>query len=117
MSWWQYLVLVNIYLVLFYSFYVLLLSRETFFQLNRVYLVTAVLLSFLIPLIQSDMVRNLFITQRVQHTIYTSPVMFYQYKTITDTHITIGQVFLFTYIAGIIFLTARFAWQLIALKK
>ena len=40
MNWWQYLLLVNIYLVLFYAFYVLLLRKETFFQLNRIYLVT-----------------------------------------------------------------------------
>jgi len=46
MNWWQYLMLVNIYLLLFYGFYALLLSKETFFQLNRIYLVTASLLSF-----------------------------------------------------------------------
>ena len=117
MNWWEYLMLVNIYLSLFYGFYVVLLSRETFFQLNRVYLVAVVLLSFLIPLIQSDRVRDLFITQRVKYSIYTSPVMFYQYKTIEDTHITIGQVLLVTYLAGIVCLTGRFIWQLIVLNR
>jgi hypothetical protein len=38
MSWWQYLLLVNLYLVLFYGFYALLLRRETFFHLNRIFL-------------------------------------------------------------------------------
>ncbi len=52
MTWWQYLMLVNIYLLLFYGFYALLLSRETFFQLNRIYLVAGAILSFFIPLIQ-----------------------------------------------------------------
>src|ERR1700704_5339697 len=117
MNWWQYLLLVNLYLVLFYGFYVLLLRRETFFQLNRIYLVTAALLSFFIPLIQSDWVKNLFITQQVQYTIYSSPVMFYQFKPIRDTHITIGQIWLFIYLAGILFLIARFVWQLIILKR
>ena len=46
MTGWNYLLLVNIYLVLFYGFYVLLLRKETFFQLNRIYLVSASLLSF-----------------------------------------------------------------------
>ncbi|MDF2433651.1 MAG: hypothetical protein JWP44_3282 [Mucilaginibacter sp.] len=117
MGWWQYLVLVNIYLLLFYGFYVLLLCRETFFQLNRIYLVLAALLSFFIPVIQSNWVQNLFITQRVKYTIYTSPVMFYQFKPIQDTHITVGQVLTAVYIGGIVFLTIRFIRQLIALNK
>src|SRR5471030_1738884 len=95
MSWWNYLLLVNVYLLLFYGFYMLLLSRETFFQLNRLYLVAAALLSFFIPLIQSEWVKSLFITRRVQYTIYNNPVMFYPFKQIQDTHITIGQI-LFT---------------------
>lgn len=117
MNWWNYLLLVNIYLLLFYGFYVLLLRKETFFQLNRLYLVTAALFSFLIPLIQSDWVKNLFITQKVQYTLYSSPVMLYQFKPIPDTHITIGQLWLMVYLAAITFLTLRFIWQLVSLKK
>src|SRR5580658_482096 len=99
MTWWQYLMLVNIYLLLFYGFYVLLLSRETFFQLNRLYLISATLLSFFIPLIQSDWVKNLFITQEVKYTIYSSSVMLYRFKPIKDTPITIGQLLVIIYIA------------------
>jgi TonB family protein len=117
MTWWHYLLLVNIYLLLFYGFYVVLLRKETFFQLNRVYLVSAALLSFFIPLIQADWVKNLFITQQVQYTIYSNPVMLYQFKPIRDTHITIGQIWLIIYLAGILFLLARFIWQLIILRR
>ncbi len=117
MTWWQYLLLVNIYLVLFYCFYVLLLRRETFFQLNRIYLVSAALLSFFIPLIQSDWVKNLFITQQVKYTIYGSPVMLYQFRPISNTHITIGQVLVVVYLTGIVFLMARLAWQLISINR
>jgi TonB family protein len=117
MSWWQYLMLVNIYLVVFYGFYVMLLSRETFFQLNRVYLVTALILSFLIPMIQANWVKNLFITQKVKYTIYTSPVMFYQFKPIRNTQITLGEVFVAIYVIGIAYLLIRFISQLIALNK
>lgn len=117
MNAWHYLLLVNIYLVLFYSFYVLMLKRETFFQLNRIYLVAAALLSFFIPVIQSDWVKNLFITQKVQYTIYGSPIMIYQFKAIPETQITIGQVLVFIYLTGVVFFTARFVWQLIALKR
>lgn len=117
MSWWQYLLLVNIYLVLFYAFYVLLLRKETFFQLNRIYLVTAALLSFFIPLIQVDWVRNLFITQQVKYTIYSSPVMVYGFKPMEATHISIGQILAVLYGAGILFLSVRLIWQLIKLKR
>jgi TonB family protein len=117
MTWWQYLMLVNIYLLLFYSFYALLLSRETFFQLNRIYLVAAALLSFFIPVIQADWVKNLFITQKVQYTIYSSTVLNYRLTPMPDTHFTIGQALTVVYLSVIIFLLARFAWQLLALKR
>jgi TonB family protein len=118
MSWWQYLLLVNIYLVLFYAFYVLLLRKETFFQLNRVYLVTASLLSFFIPLIQANWVQNLFITQQVKYTIYSSPVLVYHFKpVIEDTHISVGEVLAIFYVCGILFLLTKLIWQLLKLKK
>jgi len=119
MAWWQYLLLVNLYLVLFYGFYALLLRSETFFQLNRVYLVASAILSFLIPLIHADWVRNLFITQKVQYNlfVYSAPIMVYHFKPIEDRHITLGQLLLFIYAAGAIILTLRFLLQLISLKR
>jgi TonB family protein len=117
MSWWQYLLLVNIYLVLFYGFYALLLSRESFFQLNRVYLVSAAVLSFLIPVIQSDWVKNIFITEKVAYTLYTSPVLLYRFKPAADDAFTIGQLLTFIYIAGITLLLLRLAWKFIMLRR
>src|SRR5476651_1555022 len=118
MTWWHYLLLVNIYLLLFYGFYALLLRRETFFQLNRIYLVAAALLSFFIPLIQSNWVKHLFITQKVQQTIYSNPIVIYHFQpAISNNHITLGQLLAVVYISVIVFLTGRFIWQLISLKK
>jgi TonB family protein len=117
MIWWQYLLLVNIYLVLFYAFYVLLLQRETFFQLNRIYLVTAALLSFFIPVIQANWVQNLFITQQVKYTIYSIPVMEYQFKPIAESHFKLGELFALLYLSGILVLSAKLTWQLFKLKK
>ncbi|HEY2583680.1 MAG TPA: TonB family protein [Mucilaginibacter sp.] len=117
MTWWHYLLLVNIYLLLFYGFYALLLRRETFFQLNRVYLISAALLSFFIPLMQSEWVKNLFITQQVKYTLYSSPVMLLQFKPGNDNSVTIGQIWLIIYLMGISFLIGRFIWQLISLNK
>lgn len=120
MTWWHYLLLVNFYLVLFFGFYVLLLRRETFFQLNRIYLVAASLLSFLIPLIQANWVQQLFITQQVQQTIYSMPIgMVYNFtvKPTVDDGITLGQVITALYISVTLFLIIRLGWQLLVLKK
>ncbi len=43
----------NLYLVLFYMLYILLLRQETFFQWNRVYLLGSVLVALSIPLLPS----------------------------------------------------------------
>lgn len=117
MNWWEYLILVNVYLVLFFGFYALLLKRETFFQLNRLYLVSAAVLSFLMPLIQSNWIKSLFITQTVHATIYGSPVIAYQFKPVADTPVTIGELLAITYLVGVGLLLIRFAWQLISLKR
>lgn len=119
MSWWQYLLLVNLYLVLFYGFYTLLLRRETFFHLNRIYLVSSALLSFFIPVIHSDWVKNLFITQEVQHTIarYSAPIMVYHIKPIEEHHLTVGQILTLIYSLGAAILIIKFIWQLVSLKK
>ena len=109
--------MVNIYLVLFYAFYALLLKRETFFQLNRVYLVASAALSFFIPVIQADWVKNLFITQKVQYTIYSNPVILYQFKPIKDTPFTMGSLLVIIYLAGIVALTGKFIWQTTVLRR
>src|ERR1700712_2247088 len=119
MSCWQYLLLVNIYLVLFYGFYAVLLRSETFFNLNRLYLVSSALLSFLIPVIHADWVKNLFITRQMQHTLhgYSQPLMVYHFKLIEDHQVTIAQALVIIYAAGAIFFITKFIWQLASLRK
>lgn len=120
MTWWHYLLLVNLYLLLFYGFYALLLRNETFFQLNRAYLVAGALLSFIIPVIQANWIKQLFITQRVQQTLYSTiyhPEFVYQAKPAEGFTLTIGQAFALIYIGGTIFLLARFFFQLLSVKK
>jgi TonB family protein len=118
MNWWHYLLLVNIYLTLFYGFYSLLLRRETFFQLNRVYLVGTAILSFFIPLIQSEWVKNLFITQQVKYTIYGGKgVSITDIAPINNNPVTIGQVLLVTYSVGVIILAIKLLVQLVLLRR
>lgn len=47
----NYLMWANIYLAVFYSFYCFFLRKETFFQLNRGYLLSTLLLPFILPLL------------------------------------------------------------------
>jgi TonB family protein len=120
MTWWQYLLLVNLYLVLFYGFYAIFLRTETFFHLNRIYLVTSALLSFFIPLMHSDWIAELFITQQVQQTIslYASPTSVSHFNAVAgEQHFTIGTLMVIIYAAGTLFLTARLISQLISLRK
>jgi len=117
MSWWQYLLLVNVYLILFYGFYALLLRKETFFQLNRIYLVSAAALSFFIPMMQADWVQNLFITQEIKYTVYGSPILISQLAPVKDVPLNIGQILGAIYIAGVVVLFGRLIWQLVALNR
>ncbi|MCJ8210468.1 TonB-dependent receptor plug domain-containing protein [Mucilaginibacter sp. RS28] len=117
MTWWQYLILANIYLLLFCGFYKLLLRRETFFYLNRLYLVSTAILSFLLPLIQADWARQLFITQKINHTIYQlDPMMIYQQQQ-DDDRFTVGSILGIVYLVGMVLLALRFIIQLLILRK
>ena len=119
MTWWHYLLLVNIYLTLFFGFYALLLRRETFFQLNRIYLVGAAVLSFFIPLIQARWVQDLFITQQVQSTIYqtTGADIIVAFEPLKDNPVTVGEIMTLLYAAGAVFLAMRLIWQLFQVRQ
>lgn len=121
MNWWHYLLLANIYLTLFFSFYMLFLRKETFFNLNRVYLVGGAILSFALPLVQSSWVQHLFVTQKVQQTMLSvNPQVLYQFNVAAVAHtqyqLTLGEVLATAYGIGILFFLCRFFYQLIQLQ-
>ena len=120
MNWLNYLLQVNLYLVLFYGFYRLLLRSETFFNLNRGYLVASAALAFFIPLMQSEWVRSWFVTEQVSQTIYTlyDPQIMYIRASATQAHtMTMGEIIAFCYIIGIILGIARFGGNLVFLGQ
>jgi TonB family protein len=67
-----YLIQANLFLLLFYGFYVLFLRKETFNNLNRGYLIVAAVMAFAVPFLQSDLVRSWFVTKQVNEVIYTA---------------------------------------------
>ncbi|MGI4729074.1 MAG: TonB family protein [Janthinobacterium lividum] len=118
MNWWHYLILANLYLAMFYGFYLLLLRKETYFMLNRIYLVSAAILSFFIPMIQSEWVKNLFITQKVQRTIYyIDPGFVYQVSPQINPGFTVAQVFTAAYWLVAMLLFARLFYRFFVLSR
>ena len=115
----NYLLQTNLYLILLMGFYTLVLKNETFFRQNRFYLNTSILLSFLIPFINSGWFRDLFITQKVREAV---PV-----QLIYDTIIVgvseenpawdIADVLFWIYVSGAAILFIRFLIRLAFLRS
>ena len=119
MNWLNYLLQVNLYLILFYGFYRMLLRTETFFNLNRGYLVASAALAFFIPLMQSEWVRSWFVTEQISQTITTlyDPQVFYVQASQQAHALTLGDFMAVFYIVGILVGIARFGGNLVFLGK
>ena len=114
----QYLLQVNLYLVLFYGFYRLLLKNETFHQNNRLFLLVGAGVSLLIPILQSDYVQDLFITDQVRETvlIYMLPMQFVAAAT-PEKSFTVGEMLLGVYGIGALIMGFKFLKNLLNLRK
>jgi len=116
MTWAHYILQVNIYLVVFYGFYKLLLDKETYFLLNRIYLVSAGIFSLAIPFIRLEW----FSTQPAVQPVYTGAVQINDFITqmavVQDApeRFNLGNTLVFIYLAGILFFVVRFIVQLIS---
>ena len=60
MNWLYYLLEANLYLALFYGCYHLLFHKETFYSINRYFLISATLLAFALPLLQIGYLNSFF---------------------------------------------------------
>ena len=118
MTFVHYLVQVNLYLALFYGFYRLLLSNETFYNLNRTYLVGSAVLSFGIPFWYSDYIQSFFITQQVNEVFYTvlSPAVF-GVKANAENPFTWFDLLKNLYGSCTVFLSIKLIFNFLQLKK
>ncbi|MEJ5995536.1 M56 family metallopeptidase [Pedobacter sp. Du54] len=66
MNWLYYLLEANLYLVLFYGFYRLFLQNETFYNLNRYFLLLSTVISFIVPVLQLGLLKPS-ISQNLSH--------------------------------------------------
>lgn len=57
MNWLYYLLEANLYLLTFYILYKLVFQRESFYSLNRFYLIASSILSFIVPLFRLGVLR------------------------------------------------------------
>ncbi len=63
----MYLLLANLYLCVFYAFYYFFLRRETFFQWNRIYLLSGLVLAFTLPLAEYKDLDNYYLVDYQQY--------------------------------------------------
>ncbi|SOD20172.1 M56 family metallopeptidase [Pedobacter xixiisoli] len=119
MSWSHYLLQVNIYLVVFYAFYRLLLAKETYFVFNRIYLIGAGIFSLTIPFMQIEWFGKQAISQQIYvqvsqiNDIITQPITAAPVQHGFNWGLLIAGI----YLIGTFFFTVRFILQLYAVKK
>ena len=119
MSGSHYLLQINIYLVVFYVFYKLLLAKETYFVLNRVYLICAGIFSLTIPFMQVEWFSKQEISQQIYvqvsefNEIITQPMA----TTSVDRSFNWGLLIAGIYLTGLVFFLIRLVLRLYAVKK
>jgi len=107
MSWLYYLLEANLYLILFYGFYRLFLHKETFYGLNRYYLIFSSILAFVLPFFQLGfLVKEMVVNYSGNLEIEESESIF-----------NLGNGFLFFYVMVSILLTLKVLWGLRHISK
>ncbi len=130
----QYILESGIGLLVFYGFYYFLLRKETFFQLNRAYLLVTALVSILIPLVHfslpvaevtsgfSDMETPIFeptyLPELVQQWHATAPVVWEPLEAAQPAPgFTFGQLLWLIYAIGIAIMSFRFLQKFSVLSR
>jgi len=107
----HYLIQVNLYLIVFFGFYVLFLRKETFYQANRFYLMLSGIMSFVIPFLHTGWVQGWFVTREVSHIMasYDTTALEVPITAVAGTHhISLSHLLLGLYVAGLLYFTWRF---------
>ena len=118
MSWAHYIIQVNIYLVVFYGFYKLLLDKETYFILNRIYLVSAGLFSLAIPFLRFEW----FTKQEAVQPVYAGVDQFNQFIVQAGVvqqepeRLTASNLVVAVYFCGVLFFVCKLIYQLLSVR-
>ncbi|MGZ3813692.1 MAG: M56 family metallopeptidase, partial [Mucilaginibacter sp.] len=117
MSVAQYIILANLCIALLLGFYLVFLKKETFFQLNRAYLLGSLLISFFIPKIQTNWIGRLNVTQQIKYSIIAEPITIFANPAPKSDHFTFNQVILFLYLTGVAIYSINLIIRLISVKR
>ncbi|WP_183562648.1 M56 family metallopeptidase [Mucilaginibacter sp. SP1R1] len=117
MNWLHYLIEANVYLAVFYAGYCAFLNKETYYTLNRVYLLVSCLVSFLLPVIQIGTLKPMepevkTLTFVIRAT-GAKPVI----AQLQASHITMQDILVYAYLLGVIVLTILLLFKLFRLLK
>ncbi len=118
MSWAHYLLQVNIYLLVFYGFYRFLLDKETYFTLNRIYLLSAALFSLIIPFLKFEWFLGtapepIHISMEQMNDLVSQVL-------VADTAVdqfNPGNIVVIVYLTGVLCFSIKLIWQLCAIAK
>lgn len=118
MSFAHYLLQVNLYLIVFYIVYKILLDKETYFMLNRVYLVAAGLLSISIPFIRLEWLTEQKAAQQVYATVNWDAIL-QQATIVTENEkgLSWGTALVYIYMIGVLFCFGRLVYNLLSVQK
>lgn len=111
----HYLIQVNLYLIVFFGFYVLFLRKETFYQANRFYLMLSGIMSFVIPFIHTQWVKSWFLTREVSQIMasYDTTALEVPITAVAGTHqVALSHILLGLYVAGLLYFTWRFGMNI-----
>jgi TonB family protein len=119
MTWAHYLLQVNIYLVIFYCFYKLLLSKETYFVLNRLYLVSAGILSLAIPFLRFELFREKAVSNELYISVSEINTVVSNYAILPQTQEQYdwGRIMVLIYLFGAFIYFLHFIYQLFAINQ
>ena len=119
MNWLYYLLESNLYLVLFYGFYKLFLHKETFYAINRYYLIFSSLTAFILPFFQLGFLKNT-VPVDTSYPIFpqTDPINFNTFQiptTVTETFFNTSNITIIIYLSITSLLLLRLVISLISL--
>ncbi|RZJ74588.1 MAG: hypothetical protein EOO47_20930 [Flavobacterium sp.] len=117
MNWIYYILEANLYLVVFYLMYKLLLQGTTFYNANRYFLVCSIAAAFAIPLLQLGFLKpEALITTELEY--YDIPLETLEIETIeTQSALTIEDYVVYTYIALSVCLGLKFLLAIAKITK
>jgi hypothetical protein len=121
-AYWWYILKVSICIVVFYTFYMLMLRNCTFFLLNRLYLIIGILLSFLVPVLNfsifKDQSNN--VLSNIIHPILIEPEYdFFQSQNLTNhvTTINYSMILSAIYFTGITILFFKLLFSILSIIR